>query len=126
MRQGDPVAVRGASKALAPILALLAFGAAASGAPGAGVAGGALLALGVALHALIFGADAAQRAVPPIAWRLIALAALLSATLAVCAPDWRYAPNLLEAAACAAIASAAGLALMALAARAPTLRDEDW
>jgi len=126
VRQGDPVAVRGASKALAPILALLAFGAAASGAPGAGVAGGALLALGVALHTLIFGADAARRAVPPLAWRAMAFLAVLAATLSVCAPDWRYAPNLLEAAACAALASATGLALMALAARAPTLRDEDW
>ncbi len=126
MRQGDPIALRGASKALAPILALLAFGVAASGAPGAGVAGGAMLSLGLALHALIFGADAARRAVPPFAWRLIVLFAALAAALAVCAPGWRYAPNLLEAAACAAIAAGVALALMALAARAPTLRDEDW
>lgn len=126
MRHGDPVALRGAGKALAPILALLAFGVAASGAPGAGVAGGAMLALGLALHALIFGADAARRAIPPVVWRLIVLVAALGAALSVCAPDWRYAPNLLEAAACAALAAGAALALTALAARAPTLRDEDW
>lgn len=126
MKIGDPVALRSAAKALTPVAVLLGLGAVASGAEGAGFAAGAFLALSVALHALYAGAAAAQRAMPAFAWRAIAALALIAGAAALCAPDWPYAPVLREGAAAGLIAAATGLGFSALAARAPTLRDEDW
>ncbi len=126
MKAGDPVAVRSAAKALSPLAALLGVGATMSGVAGAGLAGGALIGLSITLHALVFGEAAARRAFGAFAWRALIACALGAGGAAVCAPDGTYAPLLGEAAAAGSVAAAIALAFTALAARAPTLRDEDW
>ncbi|MGE3142345.1 MAG: hypothetical protein AB7L65_03410, partial [Hyphomonadaceae bacterium] len=67
-----------------------------------------------------------QRAVSPYAWRVAAALALAAGAAAASAPDWPYAFMLGEAALAAALTAMSGLALTLLAARAPSLRDEEW
>lgn len=124
MKNSNHVTVRAPAKAVAPVLAVLALSVVAFG--GSGLAAGALLSATFVLHALVSGAERALRAVPPFAWRIAALLALLGAGASACAPDWAYAARIGEGALAAAVVAAVGLAFTALAARAPTLRDEDW
>lgn len=124
MRSADHLTVRLSARPLIPIGALAAAAVLFSG--GSGLAAGALLALTVALHALVFGATATRRAAPTAAWRVLAALAVLAGVSAACAPSWRYAPVLNETALAAAFAAAFALLFAVLIARAPTLRDEDW
>ena len=126
MKRGDPVALRGAARGLPPLLAVVALSFVRADAPGSGLACGALIGVSFFIYALVFGAGAARRAMPDGVWRLFASAAAVAAAVAVCAPDWAYAALLGEAAAACASAAACGLSFLALAARAPTLRDADW
>lgn len=107
-------------------MVLLALGALAGGQEGAGLVAGLLLVLGLIAHALVLGSAASRRAVAPYAWRVVGGLALCALIGAACAPDWPYARWLAEAGVAAAIAAAGALAFNALAARAPTMRDEDW
>lgn len=94
----------------------------------AGLAGGALMALGVGLYALVFGVNAARHAAPPRILRtLMALGAL--ALIAAAAIEWRgYAPLPVWTGLglCLAIGASGALAFLSLAGRAHALRDEDW
>lgn len=126
MKHADPVALRGASKALIPVIALLAIAMIATGVSGAGLAGGALLSISVLLHALIYGSDASRRAMPAWGWRLCLFGALILCAISASSPDWPFAAPMAEAGVAVACVSAVALAFSALAGRAPALRDEEW
>ncbi len=120
----DPIVLRGALRALQPILTALALLSVAQG--GSGLAAAGLVVLGVFGHAIFFGADAATRAVPPGLWRIACAGALIAGAVSVGSPDWDLSPMLGEAALLCATVAACALALTALIGRAPTLRDEEW
>lgn len=126
MRSAGQIALANATRALTPAIAFLALLFAAEEIPGAGVAGGLLLGLGAIAYAIVFGAAAARRAFPPLAWRVIAGLALVGLIACACAPDWSYGRRFAEACLAAALAAALALAFTALAGRAPMLRDEEW
>ena len=126
MKGADHLTVRMSAKAVAPIASLVAVSVAIGMGAGAGLASGLMLSAVLMLHAIVLGASAAQRAFTPFVWRATACLALFAGSVAVSAPDWRYAALLGEIALAASIVAATGLAFVTLAARAPSLRDEEW
>ncbi len=126
MKQGDPVALRAATRALSPILFLVGAGALARDEAGADFAAGVLFALAFVAHALIFGVAAARRAAPQPMWRALGALAIVALALAACAPDWPYAARLAACATAALCTFAVTLAFLALSSRASFLREEDW
>jgi multisubunit Na+/H+ antiporter MnhB subunit len=121
MKPGAYEVLAGAARLHAPLLLLLAGTLFVSRAPGSGVGflAGLLFGLALALHALVFGANASRTAFPP--W--LARAALAVGVLMTLAP----APTQLsEAGLFAATSAALSLILASVFARAPTLSDAEW
>ncbi len=128
MRGGANASVRAAVWLYTPLIALFAFSLLPARPAGGGVGFvvGLALALVLILHALMFGAAAARRALPgPIARAMLALG-LIAAVVGVGAPGLAYAPRVIEAGLMLTTLGAAALALAVLAGRAPTMREEDW
>jgi multicomponent Na+:H+ antiporter subunit B len=93
---------------------------------GVGFIAGLAFALALVLHVIVFGAAAARAAFPtPLARVLLALG-VIGALVGAGAPNFQYARQLGEAGLFLATISAFALVLAVLAGRAPTLRDEDW
>lgn len=108
-----------------PLIALFALSLLAREAPGDGVGfrAGLVLALIIAIHSLVFGAQAARRAFPlPLARLLLGLG-VSAALLGAGAPGLPMSAQLMEGGLCAATASGAAIVLSVLVGRAPTLRD---
>lgn len=117
-----------AARYYAPLIALFALALMAIYAPGSGVGllAGLAFALALALHGLVFGADAARAAFPPIIARMLLSLGLIAAIGAAGAPGLRYGAHIIEAGLFTATAAAGALILAALMGRAASLRDEEW
>jgi multisubunit Na+/H+ antiporter MnhB subunit len=128
MKRGDHVVVAAAARLYAPLIVLFAFSVLATRAPGDGVGflAGLAFALAHALHALVAGAAAARRALPPMAARLALAGGVAAALLGAGAPAWRYAAQIIEAGVFLTTAAAAALIVSTLFGRLPTLRDAEW
>ncbi|MGE3866772.1 MAG: MnhB domain-containing protein [Hyphomonadaceae bacterium] len=138
--------LRGAAKAAVPMALLFAAYLAASGAagPGGGFAGGGFAAASLIFYGLVFGAEAARRAVAPAALRIAAVTGVLAFVglgaasltrgyafldyhaLAAASPGTqRLGGFLTQGAAFLVTAASLTLAYHALAARAAAIADED-
>ncbi len=107
---------------LALVFALSIFAVRAPGG-GVGVVAGLAFSLAIVLHALVFGADASRRALPPtLALTLLALG-LIAVSASAGLPGVAMAPQFMEAG--AFLATTAGLALVVIVffGRVQTLRD---
>ncbi|MGE0046044.1 MAG: MnhB domain-containing protein [Hyphomonadaceae bacterium] len=126
MRDARHVIVRAAAKTALPFALLFALHLALFG--GGALAGGALAALAIFLHALVFGVEATKRALPPFALRLAAFAGAALALLSAAAAFGGHAPPpfLAPLGAYLLIGAAFALALLAFAGRAHDLPDGDW
>jgi multisubunit Na+/H+ antiporter MnhB subunit len=109
-----------------PLIVLFALSLLAVRAPagGVGFVAGLAGALALVVHALVFGADAARKAVPPALARALLAVGLIAAAAGAGAPRWPFAPQVLEAGLFAVTVAAVSLVLAVLIGRAPTLRDE--
>lgn len=128
MKAGADVVLIAAVRLFAPPIVLLAaslFVWRVAG-DGVGVLAGITLALLLVLHALVFGAEAARSAFPPLAARLALFFGVVAALAGAGLPGWRYAPQTIEAGLFLCTIGAAALAVAAIFGRAPTLRDADW
>lgn len=127
MKAGAHVVIAAAARLYAPIILLFALTLFSARAPGEGVGflAGLAFALAFALHALVFGADAARAALPPRLLRVILALGAGVALAAAGAPALSFAPQAIEAGTFAAVAAACALIVIVLFGRAPTLRDAD-
>jgi multisubunit Na+/H+ antiporter MnhB subunit len=103
--------------------ALLALRPAGSG---VGLAAGLAAALMLALHMLVFGAEAARAAAPPFLSRCVLVLGLSASAIGAGLPRWAFAAHMVEGGVFAATAAGIALIIAAIAGRAPSLRDEDW
>lgn len=128
MKTPSHIVLRASAKLFTPVMALFALSLLAMRAPGAGIGLLAGLALSMApvLHTIVFGAAATRAAIPALFLRAGLALGLAASTAAAGLPGWTFAAQAGEAGLFLVTASAIGLALGALAGRAPTLRDEDW
>lgn len=119
--------VRDAARLYTPLIVLFSASLLFERAPGAGVGfvAGLAFSLILALHALIFGADAARAAAPPLLTRALLAAGVLVSFVGAGAPGLRFSPQLIEAGAFVATSSAASLFLVSLMGRAATLLGEE-
>lgn len=128
MKASANVVLGAAARFYTPLItlfaAILLIGRAAG--TGVGFISGLAFTMALAVHALVFGLDAARAALPPIATRLILAVGLVAAFLGVALPRWAFAPQLTEAGLFAVTAAGCGLLLLVLIGRAPTMRDEEW
>lgn len=120
--------IASAARAYGPIIALVALSLLAlwPASSGVGFVAGLMFALSLALHALVFGAEASRRAFPMVAWRLLAAGGLILACVGVGAPRLAVAPMLIEGGLFALTAAMGALTIAVLFGRAPTLRDGEW
>jgi multicomponent Na+:H+ antiporter subunit B len=142
-----PIIVRTLGKLVTPVIFLFAAHLAVSGAagPGGGFAAGAFVAAGIALYGLVFGIEAARRAVPTVFIRfvgILGLVCLLGVGIAsfvrgytfldfhALAPQaqtaLRLGAGLIQAGAMAITASTFALAYYAIAGRVAEIKDEQW
>jgi len=126
MKAGAHILVVAAARFYAPLIALFAVALllARPAGVGVGMSAGLVLGLAFALHLLVFGAAAAQRAFPPSLARLLLALGLLATLAGAALGRAMLAAPLIEAGLFAATASAIALILVVLAGRAPTLRNE--
>ena len=117
-----------AARYYAPLIALFALALMALYAPGSGIGllAGLAFALALALHGIVFGADAARAAFPPLVARILLSLGVIDAIAAAGAPGLLYGAYLMEAGLFTATAAAGALILAALMGRAASLRDEEW
>jgi multisubunit Na+/H+ antiporter MnhB subunit len=127
MKAGAHIILLSAARFYAPLIVLIALVLLVLREPGAGIGftAGAVFALALALHVLIFGAAAARVAFPPFVARLLAGLGLALAVLSAGAPRLPGAAQALEGGLFLVMAAGASLILAVLAGRAPTLRDEE-
>ncbi|MBN8606818.1 MAG: hypothetical protein J0L81_07860 [Caulobacterales bacterium] len=120
--------IASAARTYGPIVALVALSLLAlwPAASGVGFVAGLMFALSLALHALVFGAEASRRAFPALAWRLLAAGGLIVVCVGVGAPRLAFAQALIEGGLFALTAAMAALTLGVLFGRAPSLRDGEW
>jgi len=128
MMRAAQILLLSAARYYAPLIALFALALMALYAPGSGIGllAGLAFALALALHGIVFGADAARAAFPPLVARILLSLGVIAAIAAAGAPGFLYAPYVMEAGLFVATASASSLILIALMGRALGLRDEDW
>lgn len=128
MKPGAAAQMRAAAQLHAPIIALFAMTVLVAYAPGAGIGFIAALAFGLALllHALVFGAAAAKRALPPTLSKLVLAGGVCAAFSGAAFEGLRFGAQLSEAVVFAASVAGANLILLVVFGRAPTLRDADW
>lgn len=128
MKTPSHIVLRASAKLFTPVMALFALSLLAMRAPGAGIGllAGLALAMALVLHTIVFGAAATRAAIPGLFLRAGLALGLAASVAAAGLPGWPYAAHASEAGLFLVTSSAVGLALGALAGRAPTLRDEDW
>lgn len=128
MKRSAQIVLLSAARFYMPLIVLFAVALLALRDAGTGVGfiAGLALSLMLALHVLVFGADAARVAAPPFLSRVVLVLGVVAAAAGAGLPQWAYAPALIEGGVFAATAAAAALILAALIGRAPSLRDEDW
>ena len=128
MKPGAHIVVVGAARLYAPLILMFALTLLAARAPGSGVgfAMGLAFALGLVLHALVFGAAAMRAACPPVMMRLLLAAGVIAALGGAGTPGLRFSPQAVEAGLALATAAGASVVVTVLFGRAPTLRDADW
>lgn len=128
MKPGAHIALLSAVRFYTPLVLLLALSFLATRPAGSGVGliAGLGVALALALHVLVFGADAARAAFPPLLARAMMSLGLIAAVASAGMGDVAFAPQLAEAGLFAVAVAGSALALKVLVGRAPTLRDEDW
>lgn len=128
MKAGAQIVVSSALRSYAPLILLFALAVLIVRAPGAGIGfvAGAVFALALALHALIFGAQAFTAAFPPMWARALLGLGVIAAAVGAGAPGWTYAPQLIEAGLFVAACAAAALIVAVLFGRAAMLRDTEW
>lgn len=147
MNTHAPIIVRAAGKLLVPVIFVFAGHLAVSGAagPGGGFIAGALAASAMMLYGLVFGIEAARRAVPTFALRVLGVlgfVCLLAVGVAgfvrgynfldfhALAPSsqtaLRLGAGLIQGGVMAITASAFALAFYAIAGRVAEIRDEAW
>lgn len=100
--------------------------AARSGGGGVGFIAGLVFALAFILHVLVFGAAAARQAVPPQAARGALMLGLIGVLAAAGAPGLPNAVQIEEASLFVLTIGACALTITVLVGRAPTMREEDW
>lgn len=117
-----------AARFYTPLIALFALSLLAVYAPGSGVGLIAALAfaLALALHMIVFGADASRKAAPPVIARAVLSLGLIAAIVGAGVPQWNWAAQAMEGGLFAVGAGASALFIAALSGRAPGLRDEEW
>lgn len=114
-----------AARLYAPLALVFALSILAVRAPGdgVGVVAGMAFSLALVLHALVFGADASRRALPPaLALSLLALG-LIAVSASAGVPGAAMAPQLLEAGAFLTTAAALALVVIVLFGRVQALKD---
>jgi hypothetical protein len=128
VKPGAHIVLISAARLYAPLLLLFALTLLSARAPGVGVGAlaGLVFALALVLHALVFGAWALRAAFPPLVMRAVLAAGVIAALAGAGAPGWRFAPQMVEAGLALSACTAAGLIVLVLFGRAPTLRDADW
>ncbi len=127
MKAGAQTVFGAAARLYVPLIALFALALLADRPAGGGIGFVAGLAFGLVLvlHALVFGAAAAQQAFPPVLARLFLALGVIGAVAGAGLPGLAYAPQLVEAGAFMATVSAAALLVQVTFGRAPTLRDAE-
>ncbi len=112
----------------APLIVLFALSLLAGWPAGSGVGffAGLVFGLALALHALVFGAGAAQRAFPPWSCRVFMTFGLIAACAGAGLPGLGFASRLVEAGLFTLTIGGLALMIVALFGRAPTLRDGEW
>jgi hypothetical protein len=128
MRQAVHLVLASALRFYAPLFVLFGFSLLAAWPvdSGVGLVAGLALALLLALHALVFGAEALRIAFPPFIARATVSVGVLTALLGAALPGWSAGGGCVEAGLFLVTVGASALVLIVLAGRAPTLRDEDW
>lgn len=127
MRSGAHV-IAAAARTYGPLISLFALSLLAlwPAPSGVGFVAGLMFALGLSLHALVFGAAAAQRAFPALVWRALVALGLIAACVGAGVPGWTFAARLVEGGLFVLTAGASALLINVLFGRAPTLRDGEW
>jgi|SRR5688572_18845683 multisubunit Na+/H+ antiporter MnhB subunit len=115
-----------AARLAAPLIVLLGLLTLAQREPGGGVGfvAGTAVAVGLVLHALVFGVGASRRAMPPVMARLLLGGGVIGAVVGAGLPGLTFAEALIEGAAFVATLGAAALIVQSVFGRVPTLRDE--
>jgi multisubunit Na+/H+ antiporter MnhB subunit len=111
----------------APLIALFSASLLYEHPPGEGVGfvAGLVFSLIVALHALVFGAEAAARAAPSALMRGALASGILMALVGAAASGLSISPQLVDAGAFVTTAAGASLVLVCLMGRAATLTSEE-
>jgi|GEM_PF-1935719 len=127
MKPGAHIVVARAARTFAPLLALFALTLVTARAPGEGVGAVSAVALmlALALHALVFGAAAFMAAFPPLLMRWLAALGVIAALAGAGAPEWRYAPQAIEAGLFVTASAGAALIIAVLFGRAAALGDAE-
>lgn len=125
--RGAHFVVRAAARLYTPLVLLFALSLFVARPAGGGVGfiAGLAFALALVLHALVFGAAAARQAIPSVIARAMFALGLIAVIAAVGAPGLPFASRIVEAGLFLITAGGAALVIVALAARAPTLRHEE-
>lgn len=125
MKPGANIIAGTAARLYVPLIALFAFALLAERPAGGGVGFVAGLAFGLllALHALVFGAAAARRALAPGLARALLALGMIVAVSGAGLPEMKLAPRLIEAGAFVTTLAAIALLVQAMFGRVPTLRD---
>lgn len=93
---------------------------------GVGFIAGMAFALALLLHVVLFGAAAARAAMPPPVSRALLALGLAAVLVGTGAPNLQFAGQMIEGGLFAITVGAASLIVGAIVGRVPTLRDEDW
>jgi hypothetical protein len=127
MKAGTNIALGAAARLYVPLIALFALALFADRPPGGGIGFIAGLAFGLllVLHALVFGAAAASRALPSALARSLLALGTIVAVAGAGLPGLAYAPQLSEGGAFVVTIAAAALIVHVTFGRAPTLRDAE-
>lgn len=127
MKPGAHVSARTAARFYTPLIVLLALSMLVARAPGAGVGfvAGLAVALALAVHALMLGANAARVAVPAALARALLALGVIAAAAGAGAPRLVVAPQIVEAGLFLVTVAGASLLLSVLLGRAPTLRGDE-
>jgi multisubunit Na+/H+ antiporter MnhB subunit len=124
MKSGANVLVAAAARLYVPLIMLFALAMFQDRPPGSGVGfvAGAAFGLALMLHALVFGAQSARQAFPPVFGRLVLAAGIIAVAAGAGLARFAYAPLLIEGGLFAITCAGAALVVLAVFGRAATLR----